>query len=206
MRVQPITFTYIQNQKVQNKNINYGASVSSRIFALNSTDKITFGKKKDKLEAQAAYRELVADASCDISYEKPRIGANDIKFLLDLNNEDFEQIITKPVEYKDDNGHTNLSTVFFYTDVLATEKLLNKLNDRKAAYRILSVQKGWSGTTALHTAAYSNDPMKAQSICMAVNKNDLNKLLKLEEIDDTPIDIAIVKSEDVYNTLKQFEK
>lgn len=145
--------------------------------------------------AKARYESIVRENSNDSDYKEATVYTQDINFLLDLDDEDFKKIIMKPVEYEDTAGRPSKSTIFFYTDALATEKLLNKLNDKKAAFEILKTQKDWCGTTALHTAAYANDPVKAESILTAVNSDDKKALMKIEEIDDDAYSIAIMQQD-----------
>lgn len=160
------------------------------------------GKKADT--AKARYEALVRENANNCDYKEATIHTQDIKFLLDLNDKDFKKIITKPVKFEDIAGRNSNVTIFFYTDALATEKLLNKLNDRKAAFNILKTQKDWRGTTALHTAAYASDPHKAESILTAVNKEGKKILMDIEEIDDDAYSIAILQQDD--KTLELFKQ
>lgn len=197
MRILPIAYNFgITNTQVSANKKNMP------VFLNNATDTVEFrGKTESK---RKTYENLVIDSDDD-KYQKPTIHTKDIAFLLEMGDEDFNKIITEPVAYNDKSGRKNTSTVFFYTDALATEKLLNKLNDKKAAYKILKVQKDWRGTTALHTAAFSNDALKAESICTSVSKKDLSKLEKIEDIDDTPYEAAIESGAfDVVCVLKQY--
>ncbi len=170
-------------------------------------DTVSFGNKQEKEEASESYKNLVKSVSDDTQYKKALINADDIDFLLKLNDEDFKDIITKPVKC-DDNGKRKPydSTIFFYTSALATKKLLNKLNDKEAAFEILKVQKGWRGTTAMHTAAFTNDAFKAKVLCASVSNADCRALLKLKDTDDTPDDVAISCGREVRPVFKNYFK
>lgn len=201
MRILPVAFGYdIQKMpaKLQNNSLYFKNSIGA--------DTVSFSGNKKK-EAKKAYEKLVADVSEDASYIEPLINTKDIKFLLKLNDKDFKDIITKPVECKAASGRRFKSTIFFYTDAPATEKLLNKLDDKKAALDILKVQKGWKGTTALHAAVYSEDVAKAESICASVSKKGLCELMRLKECgDDDPCEVAIASRSNVYAILKSYYK
>ena len=94
--------------------------------------------------------------------------------------------------------------MFFYTDAPATEKLLNKLDDKKATLDILKVQKGWRGTTALHAAVYSEDVAKVDTICTSVSKKGVRELMRLHDMDDDPLEAAIPVSSKIYNILRSY--
>lgn len=170
-------------------------------------DTVSFDGKQEKQEASEAYKNLVKSVSYDTEYENALINSDDIDFLLKLNDEDFREIITKPVKC-DDNGKCKPydSTIFFYTSALATKKLLNKLNDKEAAFEILKVRKGWNGTTAMHAAAFANDANKAKVLCASVSNSDCRALLKLKDIDDTPEEIAISRGKEVYPIFRNYSK
>ena len=198
MRILPVAFGYnIQKMPARLQNNNLSLRESANI------DTVSFSGNKKK-EARKTYEKLVTSVSDDTLYSESPIGVKDIGFLLKKKKKDFKDIITKPVECKTSSGRKCESTVFFYTDAPATEKLLNKLDDKKATLDILKVQKGWRGTTALHAAVYSEDVAKVDTICTSVSKKGVRELMRLHDMDDDPLEAAIPVSSKIYNILRSY--
>ncbi len=190
---------------VQNFKMNKNSALLNYNKINSYADSVTFSRKYDKQKAEEEYKNLVKTVSKDISYEKPTVGVDDIRFLLKLNNKDFRKIITKPVKCEAYLNRPSKSTIFLYTDGPATKKLLDKLNDKEAAYEILSTKKDWRGTTALHAAAYAGDALKVKAICDAVSGKNCKKLMKSKEFgEDTPYEVAISLNTALCETFKKY--